>query len=256
VRREENEEKENSERWLLTYSDLITLLMIFFIVMYTMSKVDSEKYKSVSQSLNSAMGGTVVGSTGGSIAGTGGGSIIGTIGASGTSTGSEPTEEDRMNTIKSDVTKYLDDNGLKDNVNVEISERGLVIQIDNSILFDSGKDEIKDEARRRMILLGNILKETEGYIRVEGHTDNIPIHNSKFKSNWELSSARATNVVELLEEVSGISPERLSAVGYGEFRPVGDNNTEEGRSQNRRVEIVIVSSKFDELENNGKQLQK
>jgi chemotaxis protein MotB len=256
VRREENEEKENSERWLLTYSDLITLLMIFFIVMYTMSKVDSEKYKSVSQSLNSAMGGTVVGSTGGSIAGTGGGSIIGTIGASGTGTGSEPTEEDRMNTIKSDVTKYLDDNGLKDNVNVEISERGLVIQIDNSILFDSGKDEIKDEARRRMILLGNILKETEGYIRVEGHTDNLPIHNSKFKSNWELSSARATNVVELLEEVSGISPERLSAVGYGEFRPVGDNNTEEGRSQNRRVEIVIVSSKFDELENNGKQLQK
>jgi chemotaxis protein MotB len=252
VRREENEEKENSERWLLTYSDLITLLMIFFIVMYTMSKVDSEKYKSVSQSLNSVMGG----STGGSIAGTGGGSIIGTIGASGTGTGSEPTEEDRMNTIKSDVTKYLDDNGLKDNVNVEISERGLVIQIDNSILFDSGKDEIKDEARRRMILLGNILKETEGYIRVEGHTDNLPIHNSKFKSNWELSSARATNVVELLEEVSGISPERLSAVGYGEFRPVGDNNTEEGRSQNRRVEIVIVSSKFDELENNGKQLQK
>jgi chemotaxis protein MotB len=242
MKRDNEEAHENSERWLLSYADFITLLMIFFIIMYTMSKVDAAKYQAVAKSLNVAMGG-------------GGKSIIGTSDNPAISEKSSHiglTEEEMLSQTKGDLDKYLEENGLSSSVESEITERGLVVRLKNSILFDSGKAEIKDDAMKDIIKIGEILSKSDNYIRVEGHTDNIPIHNQQYKSNWDLSAARATNVVELLIEKAGIKPQTISAVGYGEYRPIADNQTENGRSKNRRVEIVIVNSKFNEVENNKK----
>lgn len=235
MKRAQEEEHENSERWLLTYSDLITLLMIFFIVMYAMSNVDVKKYTALAQSMSIAMGG--------------GKSIIGSSdNASIKETTPVTTEEDKLSNLKKDVDKYLSDAGLSGNVSTQMDERGLVIRMENSILFDSGKADIKPEARSILIKIGQTLNKMENYIRVEGHTDNIPIRSSSFKSNWDLSAMRATNVVELFVNESKISPARLSEVGYGEYRPVADNSNEAGRAKNRRVDIVIINSKFNQVE--------
>ena len=111
--------------------------------------------------------------------------------------------------------------------------------------------DIKEEMKSKLSSLSNILNKIGNYVRIEGHTDNIPIENEDFSSNWQLSSIRASNVVEFLIEEGGIAPSRLSAVGYGEYRPISDNNTEDGRKQNRRVNILILNNKYDTIENNN-----
>ena len=103
----------------------------------------------------------------------------------------------------------------------------------------------------KLVSLATILNKIDNYVRVEGHTDNIPIKNEYFNSNWQLSSIRASNVVEFFIEKGNISPDRLSAVGYGEYRPISDNNSEDGRSKNRRVDILILNNKYDNIEMNN-----
>lgn len=237
MKRVEEEEHENAERWLLTYSDLITLLMIFFIVLYAMSNIDAKKYSSMAQSMNIAMGG-------------GGKSIIGTSDNSSIKDSSPAviTEEEKLSGLKGEVDQYLNDAGLSGNVSTQLDERGLVIRMENSILFDSGKADIKSESRDVLIKIGQTLNKLDNYIRVEGHTDNVPVRSSLFRSNWDLSAVRATNVVELFVNESKVSPARLSEVGYGEYRPVASNKTDAGRAKNRRVDIVIINSKFNQVE--------
>lgn len=234
----------NSERWLLTYSDLITLLMIFFVVMYALSNVDVAKYKQISESLRIAMGG--------------GKTIIGNEDAANVSSEIKPvddnqtseTEKNKMEDLKKSVDKYLEQNGLSQSVTTKIDERGLVVSINDTLFFDTGKADIKPEYAKKLIEIGKILSQLNNYIRIEGHTDNIPISNGAYSSNWQLSAARAANVTELLVTQAGIAPQKLSAVGYGEFRPIGDNSTEDGRLKNRRVDIIIINSKYNEIENN------
>lgn len=247
-----HEKEANHERWLLTYSDLITLLMIFFVVMYASSNVDASKYKAISDSFSVALGGG------------GGGNIINIIepiydnsevkSENETKNGNYAmkTEEDQMDDIKQNLDKYLQNNGLKDNVVSVINERGLVVSLNDTVFFDSGKAQIIESSKNKLVEIGKIINNMGNYIRIEGHTDNIPIHNSTFTSNWQLSVVRASNVTELLIGEAKISPEKISAVGYGEYRPVADNNTVEGRSKNRRVDIVILNSKFDGAEQNKK----
>lgn len=252
MKKMEEPEKDNSERWMLTYLDLITLLMVFFVLMYSMSNVDSKKYASLTKSLNMAMGGGT-----GYFFGSGGNSVI-DLGGSGssssgtsTNTGSDkqlPADASSMTYVKNELEKYLNDEKLNSDVVVETNERGLDVRLKDSILFDSGDADIKDSSKSTMIKIGNILSKIDGYIRVEGYTDNVPIANSKFKSNWELSAIRATNVVELLIGYTGIQPDKISAVGYGSYRPIANNSTPQGRAKNRRVEIVIMNSKFDGME--------
>ncbi|WP_055667091.1 flagellar motor protein MotB [Desnuesiella massiliensis] len=240
------EEKEaNHERWLLTYSDLITLLMIFFVIMYASSNVSASKYKAVSDSFKIALGG-------------GGGSLVGPVdsvnanGSNERNDNKEVSEENKLMNLKENVDNYLQSAGMSTGISTSIEERGLVISLKDSIIFDSGKAEIKNDYKKKLVDLGSILNKMDSYIRVEGHTDNVPINNNKFNSNWQLSVIRATNVTELLIEEAHIAPKRLSSIGYGEFRPVADNNTEQGRAQNRRVDIVLINSKYNEIENNKK----
>jgi chemotaxis protein MotB len=252
VKKEHEEAHENSERWLLTYSDLITLLMIFFIVMYASSNVDVKKYNSLAQSLNTALGsgggGSMIGNEGGGIVDLGGvGSVETGSNAQSAATAAEQID---MQKLEGELNNYLKEEGLDKSAVVQLNERGLGIVLKDSIVFDSGIAEIRDVSIDKIVKIGRILNKTNSYVRVEGHTDNVPINTQLFKSNWQLSSIRAANVVELLISQAGMSPDKISAVGYGEFRPIADNSTSEGRAKNRRVEIIIVNSKFNNIENN------
>jgi chemotaxis protein MotB len=244
-RREEKEP--NHERWLLTYSDLITLLMIFFVIMYASSTVSTTKYKQLSQSLNIAFEG-------------GGKSIIGnesgtTIIDPGTKVIDTPTvkskvsEESQMEKVKKNVDSYLKQNGLSANVSTKIDERGLQVSLNSTLLFDIGKADVKSESVKKLVSIGKLLNTVDNYVRIEGHTDITPINNNEFSSNWQLSAIRATNVTELLISQAGILPQRISSVAYGENRPVADNTTELGKAKNRTVDIIILSSKFSKTEN-------
>jgi chemotaxis protein MotB len=234
----------NHERWLLSYSDFMTLLMILFVVLFAMSSVDQTKYKQLSESMKIAMGG--------------GKSIVANQDAVSITEPSKPlnteieaqNEQSKLEQLKAQVDKYLEKNGMKDSVTTQIDERGLVVSLNDTLFFDSGRAEIKVESQKKIIEIGKILNQLGNYMRIEGHTDNVPISNGQFSSNWQLSSARAANVTEFLIANSGIQPEKLSAVGYGEYRPILDNSTEEGRARNRRVDIIIVNSKFNKIENN------
>lgn len=238
MKRMHDESHENSERWLLTYSDLITLLMVFFVVMYSMSNISAKKYGQLASSLGSAMGG--------------GGNLIG----SGNGVTNNPgvqivdSEQKRLEALKNNIDEYIAKNGLANDVVTQVEEKGVIVRLKNSILFESGSAQLKGSSQKQITEIGKLLKQMGNYIRVEGHTDNIPIHKAEFNSNWQLSAIRASNVAEMLVNGAGISPDKIVAMGYGEYRPIASNSTVEGRAQNRRVDIVLVSSKFDGVEKN------
>ena len=246
----------STERWLLSYADFITLLMIFFIVMYASSNIDADKYKAITQSLGISLGGSI------SILDSGDGTLnINSNEVVGVETQVVPNAQTKVNAlpdyvnklsnlneIKSEVEKYMVENGLQNAVSTEINERGLIISLKDAILFDSAKAQIRTEAQPKIVEIGKIINKVGNYIRVEGHTDNIPISNVEFASNWELSAVRATSVARLLIAQAAIEPTKISAVGYGEYRSTGDNNTEVGRAQNRRVDIAIMDTKYNAAE--------
>jgi len=150
---------------------------------------------------------------------------------------------DELSRAKESLEKRLMDEINAKEVSLSMQDRGLVVTFISEVLFDSGKDVLKEKSKDTLNKVVDVLQtEIPGMdIRIEGHTDNVPIKYSKWKTNWELSSHRALSVLHYLES-KGIAPERLSATGYGEFRPVASNDTAEGRQKNRRVEIVIYPS--------------
>lgn len=158
--------------------------------------------------------------------------------------------KDELTEAKSDLERKLKGELAEGDLALELGDRGLVVSVLDRVLFDSGRAELKESARQTLDKVAETINETlkENQILIEGHTDNEPIHYSGWKSNWELSTARATEVVHYFVDASGISPEQLGAVGYGEFRPVADNSTSEGKLQNRRVEIVITPRKLSDRE--------
>ena len=227
------EDHGNRDRWLITYADLITLLLIFFIVMYSMSMVDAKKFEQVAASLMSALSGR-----GQEILDYPGPSII--EGMSG--------EQLQMETIRQQLQEYIDQNNLGANIQLYQQERGLVISLSDTVLFESGRAELTPQAQDIMRKVGVSLAPISNYIRIEGHTDNLPINNAQFPSNWELSAMRATNVLRFLVREADLNPARLSESGYGEYRPIADNNSEAGRALNRRVDIVIMKSEHAVVE--------
>lgn len=271
-KREHESEKDNSERWLLTYSDLITLLMIFFVVLYSMSKVDAQKFQAVAESLNKALSGGVPAKmematdpSGPSLFATGTPSSTTTVpgkdtdpnntsnteAASGNNgQGNADAENMSIEAIKAKLDKFAVDNGIESKLVSSVEERGLVVSIQETLLFGSGSADINDRARDILRSISTVLAPSFNQIRVEGHTDNLPIKTAKFPSNWELSVIRSTNVVQILQS-AGIDPSRLSAAGYGEFRPIASNDTAAGQGRNRRIDLIILRSKYDVTEPNS-----
>lgn len=249
MHRKKKENKENSERWLLTYSDLMNLLLILFILLYTMSSVNETKYAELSASLSGVLGSgsSILDGAGGGLVGTEEGNPAATETATespsptdeGNQSGGIYTPED-MNALKGKIDQILAEYNGSGSITTNISEIGLTISFADDIFFDSGQDQIKDNMKTALKTVSLMLAKIDNSILVEGHTDNIPINNSKFSSNWQLSSIRAANVVKYLIDEGQIDDARLSAIAYGDTRPAASNDTEEGRSRNRRINLIII----------------
>ena len=159
-------------------------------------------------------------------------------------TGKEKSRADmqEFKKVKDNIKAFLQEKGAEDKVKLEIGPRGLVISLKDTEFFDSGKANVRAQSMYLLDYISEAISKYSNSIRIEGHTDNVPIKTSQFPSNWELSTARATNIVRYLIDAHGVPPERISAIGYGEFRPIADNSTEEGRQKNRRVDVVVLSN--------------
>jgi chemotaxis protein MotB len=244
-RKHKHEEHENDERWLITYADLITLLMVFFVVMWSISRADAAKFASVAQSLSVAFG-------------TPKGSVI-PMPATGTSRSSKqaPKEatkasdsrrggSDGQKTALQEVAKKIEDmireKGLQDMISLDGSADGrkLTIRLRDSVLFDRGGAVLTTEAQDLIVRLGDVLKNIGMRVRVSGHTDDIPIRSGAYDSNWQLSTARSTAVIQHLIERVGFPPQLLSASGNAEYYPIVPNDSAENRAKNRRVEFEIT----------------
>lgn len=233
-------EKDNAERWLLTYADLMNLLLILFIIFFAMSQVDTVKFQQLSQSLSSAFG---TGSPPSVVQGSGSGNSLVNFPA----TMPSPVipsklEEQQMEALKGEITGMVKAEGLSANVSVALQDRGIVITINEKVLFKSGRAEIEKESQLNVLKIGKdiLSKIPDKHIRIEGHTDNVPMKSALFPSNWELSASRATNVLRILIDQANLDPKSISAVGYGEYTPLVPNTSDENRAKNRRVDIVIL----------------
>lgn len=234
LKKKKHEEHENHERWLVSYADFITLLFAFFVVMYSTSSVNEGKYRAVSDSAQAAFNPSNYKSK----------KIE--VGPNILSSESKKTQIVSIVAIR-EVLKELQENG---KIDVFQDKRGIVIRMNDTAIFDSGSAEIRKSAIEAIDGLSVVIEGMKENIQIEGHTDNIPINSLQFPSNWELSSARATSIVRRFIE-GGIDPKRLTAIGYGEYRPVADNDSEESRAKNRRVDIVLLNSA--EQNNNSSQ---
>jgi len=218
------------ERWLVSYADFITLLFAFFAMMYAISSVDAEKLSKVSHALQVAFDDT---SRGRSIA---------------SGVGMMPERGSRLvagldggSDVRAIVTHELASELAAHRLDIVADHRGLVLSIPEAGLFPIGTDEISPAAQALIARVAAMVAKVPNLIRVEGHTDDLPIHTVRFRSNWDLSTARASRVIEFMIEHGGIDTRRLSAAGYAEFRPRVLNTSPETRKQNRRVDVVILN---------------
>jgi chemotaxis protein MotB len=257
---------ENEERWLLTYADMITLLMALFMVMFSIANVNTAKLEALSASLSEAFSGKIL-PGGESINQNGAGSEsetpspeppipaitpLVTDAAAKEDGSSAAREEDDFKRIKREVDAYAQNNGLQDKVETTITERGLEIRLlTDEVLFDSGSATLKPQSGPLLSKVSELLHLSPDHdISVEGHTDNVPIQGSPYPTNWELSTARASGVVRFLI-THGAQKMRMSASGYASLHPISNNTTDAGRTRNRRVEIVLLRSKAGAAEEQG-----
>ncbi|MBW2443305.1 MAG: OmpA family protein [Deltaproteobacteria bacterium] len=224
--------------WLTTFNDLVTLLMVFFVLLFTMGSVNTQALGEFKNALQSGLG----------ILGAG-------------SQASIEIKDSRQDLDNEEILQQADGDGApvdeqqeshpigdvleafaaEPGINVSYSNQGAHITFEDFLLFDFGKAEINPGGFTFLDKLAALIQKTPYPVRVEGHTDNVPIHTARYPSNWELSIARAVNVVKYFAEAGKINPQRLSAVGYGETRPVVPNDTVRNRTKNRRVEIVLAT---------------
>lgn len=213
------EEEENTDRWVVSYADFITLLFAFFTTMYAISHVDLGKLEMFAGSMRSAFKAN------------GAEKII-------TIEGIKPVDYGIFN-IEKELKTAMDKFDKIEGITTVIDDRGLRLILNESVLFDSGSATLKERAKEILTVVVPVIKKVKNHITIEGHTDNVPIKNARYPSNWELSVARAMSVLSYLIEAHKVDPSRLSASGYGEWRPIASNVTPEGRAKNRRVEIIF-----------------
>jgi len=199
------EEEDDSTFWLITYSDMTTLLLAFFLLMFSFSLLDQQRQQELLTALNS---------------------VSARRGAA------RPVDAER-------AAREIAAQFGKDTTFVEATESEVTVGLSSGVTFASGEAELTDEARQSLVKVASIVRQLPSSIRVEGHTDDVPVRGGDFANNWELSAARAQAVVRLLIE-QGIEPRRLQVVGYGDVRPRASNATDDGRARNRRIELKIL----------------
>ncbi len=248
-RRKHSEEHENHDRWLVSYADFITLLFAFFVVMYAISSVNEGKYKVLSNSLVNAFQ-NVTGKPGGQM-------VVVTPGTpplqakapgrpdAAPEASERKQQREKMKNVARNIMEVLAPLVRQGKVKLLETSRGVTIEINDSILFAPGQAKLQPASISAMQSVAQVLASTDFPITIEGHTDNLPISTPQFPSNWELSALRATTVLRLFND-SGVGAERLTAIGYGDTRPVETNQSVEGRARNRRVSILIDSARPEE----------
>ncbi len=262
-------QEEGSPAWMNTYGDMVTLLLTFFVLLFSFSTIDVQKWKDI---VNSFAGQQVIsaipdpGNTGNSTSGPGDleewlnsledgedhsdpSDAAGEGDGEGDTIGAGATEL-TFAELYEEIKEHIETHGLESMLGISKNGDIIILRISDSALFDSGSADIKEESLELLAQVCAIFTKYQAsiqMIRIEGHTDNVPISrfNYKYKDNWDLSSSRATNVLRYCKDTSELAPHQFSAVGYGEYYPVADNDTEEGRAQNRRVDFVIQSYAVD-----------
>lgn len=243
-----DEAHENHERWLITYADLITLLMVFFVVMFSMARADQGKFSKLSASLSQAFRVDVLrGNNPTTVGGDDGATFISTVLQTSLAPPSIAQQADaKIVSTVAELNEAMQQiprpSGLERNIEVGAGRDGVVISMSGNALFDSGRADLKADGVTLLDTLAPRLREMPNEIRIEGHTDSVPISTPLFPSNWELSSARATTVARRLVEFGNIKANRVIAAGYGDSRPAATNETREGRARNRRVDVVILAA--------------
>lgn len=253
--RHEEHEEHVDESWLIPYADLLTLLLALFIVLYSMNSVDIKKFEEMSQAFNIALsnGSGILENT----------AIVRTGDDNGKKQDEEGSQEDKkkeedareelmkkeqedLEKLKKQIDAYIKKNGLTTDLETKLNLSQLMITIRDNALFAPAQANVKPEAEELATAIGKMLQQYPDYeVIVSGHTDDTPISTVFFKSNWDLSSMRAIRFMDILLKNKQLKPERFSAIGYGEYRPVADNKTVEGRAKNRRVEVSIIHTYAD-----------
>ena len=253
ARKRRVEEPENHDRWLVSYADFITLLFAFFVVMYAISSVNEGKYKVLSNSLTNAFKNVTAVEGGQPIAVLQGAPPIpprplakaDKLPEQQKAEEKKTEQRQKMKNVAGDIMSALQPLVAQGKVRLLETSRGVTIEINDSILFPAGQAKLQPASISAMLAIAKVLGESDFPITIEGHTDNVPISTPQFPSNWELSAMRATTVLRLFND-GGVGAERLTAIGYGETRPIETNTTTEGRARNRRVSILIDSNRPEE----------
>jgi len=263
-RKKRHEEHANHERWLVSYADFITLLFAFFVVLYSSSQVDKRKVGKLSLAIQVAfqqMGVFETSNTKMPLSTTEAmpfqdaqviENVVRTddlrrIVQPGQGVMSNAVGSSEMIGIQTEIEKALSPEIRAHVVVLKEQREGLVISLREIGFFDSGSASLRESSEDAIGRLASILSQRSEMLRIEGHTDNVPIHNSQFQSNWELSTERATELIKVFVTRYHFAPDRLAAAGYAEFHPVDTNITPEGRAHNRRVDIVVLKSNIDSV---------
>lgn len=247
-KRKPHHEDHLDETWLIPYADLLTLLLALFIILFASSEMDSKKYDSIMRSLNNAF--------------TGGVSFfeqpqVVPVPGDPASDLQKKTEdakakqEEQLNQVRKEtadlqelkqkIDNYIETNQLSTQLETKLTQDLLMITIRDNALYSSGSATVKPDAQKLAVTISDLLQNYPQYqIEVAGHTDNVPIRNAEFETNWDLSTKRALNFMKILLENPNVSANRFRAIGYSEYRPIDTNNTADGRAKNRRVEVSIL----------------
>ncbi|MGH4120094.1 flagellar motor protein MotB [Clostridium sp.] len=238
-RKKNNKEEMRTDAWIATFADTMTLLLTFFVLLYSFSTVDAAKFEQIASSLQSVLTGE---------AGT-------TIMDLNVKSGEIPLVGEPMPTVPDTtattetediyekVQSFIKEKKLENIVKLKSDDRGVIIQLRENILFESGKAEIIGKIKPVLKTISGLVSSFPNDIVIEGHTDNVPISNYEYKNNWQLSSARALNVLEFFVGMNDqMHPERFTSVAYGEYQPIAPNNNDVNRTLNRRVNILIVAN--------------
>ncbi len=237
-RKKKSEGPQGSPHWMTTYSDMVTLLLTFFILLYTMSVIDIERFQTVIISIQTSF----LGETG----------IMDQTPDPYEPTGEALSHEEGVfaeaalveqireaEEVMEEVQAFLEEMGLEAEVELGLDERGVVMELPDYIFFERAKADLIPEARKMLDKFSELFRRLDRNLIIEGHTCNLPMNVPEFPTNWELSVIRSVRVTRYLTEEQNLDPHRLTATGYGEYRPLESNETPEGRSRNRRVTIVI-----------------
>ena len=236
----EPEAPENHERWIVSYADMLTLLFALFVVLYATSDANPQKLQSVHYSIDQAFSiGVLQGSNGASPVFTSGGGLTPSI---------SEIKSNHLAGLTETLDGFAEANNLEGKIQVRSDADSITISLADNLLFDSGSADLKPGSQDVLLVVASALSGLPNDMRIEGHTDDVPVNSPDFATNWELSAARASRVLRFLSEQGQLDAGKLFLAGYADTRPIGDNTTPEGRALNRRADIVILYPTLEELQ--------